>query len=61
MGTPKIRHSAAVTLSARWLMNRALRERFAIFIWRIHQKLSVMSVDLTAPDVTHEEWLKNLT
>ena len=35
MGKPEIRHSAAVTLSARWLMNGALRKRFAISIWCI--------------------------
>ena len=27
----------------------------------VHQKLSAISVDLTTPDVTHEEWLKTLT
>ena len=27
----------------------------------IHQKLSAVSIDLTAPDVTHEEWLKTLS
>ena len=26
----------------------------------VHQKLSAISVDLTAPGVTHEEWLKSL-
>ena len=26
----------------------------------VHQKLSVISVDVTTPDVTHEEWLKSL-
>ena len=26
----------------------------------VHQKLSAISVDLAAPDVTHEEWLKTL-
>ena len=26
----------------------------------VHQKLSAISVDLTTPDVTHEEWLKSL-
>ena len=26
----------------------------------VHQKLSAVSIDLTAPDVTHEEWLKTL-
>ena len=26
----------------------------------VHQKLSAISVDLTTPDVTHEEWLKTL-
>ena len=26
----------------------------------VHQKLSAISVDRTAPDVTHEEWLKTL-
>ena len=27
----------------------------------VHQKLSAISVDLAAPDVTHEEWLKSLS
>lgn len=27
----------------------------------IHQKLSAISVDLTTPAVTHEEWLQGLT
>ena len=26
----------------------------------VHQKLSVISVDVTTPDVTHEDWLKSL-
>ena len=26
----------------------------------VHQKLSAISVDLTTPDVTHEEWLTTL-
>lgn len=26
----------------------------------VHQKLSAISVDLTTPDVTHEEWLEGL-
>ena len=26
----------------------------------VHQKLSVISVDVTTPDVTHEEWLRSL-
>ena len=26
----------------------------------VHQKLSAISVDLTTPDVTHEEWLESL-
>ena len=26
----------------------------------VHQKLTAISVDLTKPDVTHEEWLKTL-
>ena len=26
----------------------------------VHQKLSAVSIDLRAPDVTHEEWLKTL-
>ena len=26
----------------------------------VHQKLSAISVDLTTPDVSHEEWLKTL-
>ena len=26
----------------------------------VHQKLSAISVDLTASDVSHEEWLKSL-
>jgi hypothetical protein len=26
----------------------------------VHQKLSVISVDVTTPEVTHEEWLKSL-
>ena len=26
----------------------------------VHQRLSAISVDLTAPDVTHGEWLKSL-
>ncbi len=26
----------------------------------VHQKLSAVSVDLTTPDVTHEEWVKTL-
>ena len=26
----------------------------------VHQKLSAISVDLTTPNVTHEEWLKSL-
>ena len=26
----------------------------------VHQKLSAISVDLTTPEVTHEEWLKAL-
>ena len=26
----------------------------------VHQKLSAISVDVTTPDVTHEEWLKSL-
>ena len=26
----------------------------------VHQKLSSVSIDLRAPDVTHEEWLKTL-
>ena len=27
----------------------------------VHQKLSAISIDLTDPDVTHEEWLKTLS
>jgi len=27
----------------------------------VHQKLSAISVDVTTPDLTHEEWLKTLT
>lgn len=27
----------------------------------VHQKLSVISVDVTTPGVTHEEWLESLT
>ena len=26
----------------------------------VHQKLSAISIDMTTPDVTHEEWLKSL-
>ena len=26
----------------------------------VHQRLSAISVDVTTPDVTHEEWLKSL-
>ena len=26
----------------------------------VHQRLSAISVDVTTPDVTHEEWLKTL-
>jgi len=27
----------------------------------VHQKLSAISVDVTTPDLTHEEWLKTLS
>jgi hypothetical protein len=27
----------------------------------VHQRLSAISVGLTTPDVTHEEWLESLT